>query len=85
MSINFKRILIVSSFNYFLKKFLKDGDNFTFSKNILDYTIVYTCSYCYNSFTGEFVFMNNQLTCPCCGYNKLESKSPFKNHSSTEE
>ena len=85
MSINFKRILIVSSFNYFLKKFLKDGDNFTFSKNILDYSLVYTCSNCYNSFTGEFVFMNNSLTCPCCGYTKIENKPAFKNSSSKEE
>lgn len=85
MSINFKRILIVSSFNYFLKKFLKDGDNFTFSKNILDYAIVYTCSNCYNSFAGEFVFINNKLVCPCCGHYKLESKTPFKNSSLIEE
>ena len=78
MSINFQRILIVSSFNFLLKKVFRHCEYFVEYNNILDHSVLYTCLNCNTAFSSKFVFTNNKVQCPCCLNTNLDEHNNYQ-------
>lgn len=76
MGINFQRILLVSAFNYILKRVFKELDYNLIQKDLLKYSNIYSCKNCHRSFTSYFINIENKLCCPSCKCNRIDVKEP---------
>lgn len=72
MGINFQRILIVSFFNFLIKKLFNQCDFFVKYDKIVDHSILYECTHCLTLFNSKFVIIRDIIKCPCCNNSNLE-------------
>lgn len=73
MGINVKRILLVTSLNYLIKRTLREIDYFLTQRDYIRYYVVYSCRDCQRSFSIGYAV---EIECPHCCSKDLEEREP---------
>lgn len=76
MGINFQRLLIVTAFNYILKRSLKELDFYLIQRDFIRYNTIYSCKKCHKGFSSSFVLLQNEIECPFCSSRNFTIKEP---------